>query len=72
MNQKTELLQKNWNNWFENAKTIQPYLFSSNKKQETWMQVLQSKLKDEKKNEQEGIQKDLGIKVGNTFQIYVN
>lgn len=72
MNQKTELLQKNWNNWFENAKTIQPYLFSSNKKQETWMQVLQSKSKDEKKNEQEGIQKDLGIKVENTFQIYVN
>ena len=36
------------------------------------MQVLQSKSKDEKKNEQEGIQKDLGIKVGNTFQIYVN
>lgn len=72
MNQKTELLQKNWNNWFENAKTIQPYLFNSNKKQETWMQVLQSKSKDEKKNEQEGIQKDLGIKVGNTFQIYVN
>ena len=72
MNQKTELLQKNWNNWFENARTIQPYLFNSNKKQETWMQVLQSKSKDEKKNEQEGIQKDLGIKVGNTFQIYVN
>lgn len=72
MNQNTELLQKNWNNWFENAKTIQPYLFNSNKKQETWMQVLQSKSKDEKKNEQEGIQKDLGIKVENTFQIYVN
>ena len=52
-------LKKLKNIWYENTNTNHPYYLSStNKQQETRMEELPAKVKDEKKIAQEGIRED--------------